>query len=98
VAGAIVCSTSAGVFRSVNNGSTWTPVNTGLTTTQIVSLAATPSALLAGAQNGSVFYSADGNSWTAYSQGLSGLPVTSFGGNENALYAGTDGTGVYVVK
>src|SRR5689334_21695909 len=63
--------TGGGVFHSTNNGTSWTQVNTGLTTTDVLSLADSGTNLYAGTNGGGVFRSTNnGASWTQASAGL----------------------------
>ena len=87
---------SGGVFRSTDSGTTWTAVNTGLTSQDIRSLAinpTTPTTLYAGTWGGGVFRSADsGTTWTAVNTGLTNHNVYAIAINPAApstLYAGT---------
>ena len=55
----------AGVFRSTNNGTSWTGANMGLASSAVSALAASGTDLFAGTDRG-VFLSTDeGTSWTA---------------------------------
>ncbi len=54
-----------GVFRSTNNGTTWTLVSTGITNTRIFALATSGTNLYAGTFGGGVFLSTNnGTNWT----------------------------------
>jgi hypothetical protein len=54
---------SSGVFRSTNNGETWTPINEGLTSTNIQALAINSNGLIfAGTQGSGIFRSTDNGS------------------------------------
>ncbi|MCI0555691.1 MAG: hypothetical protein L0287_32495, partial [Anaerolineae bacterium] len=69
-----------GVFRSINNGNNWTPVNIGLTNITVVALAINPATqdIFAGTDGGGVFRSTDnGNSWTQVNNGLTNTAVTA---------------------
>jgi hypothetical protein len=88
----------SGVYLSTNNGTSWTPVNSGLWSPTVWSLAVSGTNLFAGTGGGGgVFLSADsGASWT----GLYSSPTTTdvfalatSGGN---LFAGTNGSGVFL--
>src|SRR5947199_10735603 len=59
-----------GVFRTTNNGASWTAVNNGLTAMDVHILAVSGTSLFAGT-NGGVFRTTDnGASWTAVNNGL----------------------------
>ncbi len=82
----LFAATANGVFRSTNNGQTWTAINTGLTITNIATLAVSGTRLLAGTgvSNGpnEVFASNNnGDAWSVFGNGLVGL-----GANGTALY------------
>jgi len=56
--GHLFAGTAQGVFRSRDQGESWTPVNTGLTNTAILALALDPRQVLyAGTEGGGVFRS-----------------------------------------
>ena len=82
-----------GVFRSMDWGDSWAPVNTGLTEQNIASLAVSGTTLYAGTPDG-VFRLEHDDSWTHV--GLSGLPVLSLIGEPGTtrIYAGTRSFGV----
>jgi len=92
-----------GVFKSVNGGTSWSGVSTGLTNTVVHSLALDPSApqtLYAGTNGGGVFKSANGGtSWSAANSGLTSVSdVFSLAldpSNPQTLYAGTNGGGIF---
>lgn len=78
-----------GVFRSEDNGTTWTAINANLLSRNILSLLATDYQVFAGTPNG-VFVSIDnGTNWT--SVGLQGDSVYSLTMTNNALFAMTSG-------
>ncbi len=95
----IYSSFDGGVFRSTDNGASWTTASNGLSSTQVTSLAAIGSNLFAGIYSsfdGGVFRSTDnGTSWTTASNGLSSTQVTSLAAIGSNLFAGTDGGGVF---
>jgi len=81
-----------GVYRSTNNGASWSPVNTDLTTKSVTSLAVAGPYLFAGTVGGGVFRSIDnGNSWKTFNLGLSNMSVyaLSIVGGTN-IFAGTN--------
>ncbi len=85
-----------GVFRSTNNGASWTAVNTGLTNWIVFSLAVSGSTLFAGTQGGGVFRSGDnGASWTAVNTGLTNTQVLSLAVSGSTVFTGTYGGGVF---
>jgi photosystem II stability/assembly factor-like uncharacterized protein len=86
-----------GVFLSTNNGTSWTGVNTGLTSTIVQSLAISGTNIFAGTFGGGVFLSTNnGTSWTGVNTGLTSSYVTSLAvSSHKYLFAGTDGSGVF---
>src|SRR5689334_6562572 len=75
----LYCGTSAkGVFKSNDNGVTWSAANGGIENSDVFSLVATGSFVFAGTNNG-VFRSSDnGTTWTAANTGIEGDFVYSF--------------------
>jgi hypothetical protein len=81
--------TSGGVFLSTNYGATWTAVNTGLTSTRVLSLAVLDTNLFAGT-HGSVFLSINnGTSWTRVNTGLTNTNLYALAVSGTNLFAGT---------
>lgn len=86
-----------GIFRTTDNGASWTAANSGLTDTCVFSLAVGGTNILAGTLCDGVFRSTDnGTSWTATS--LKSALVTSFaaspapgGAGATNLFAGSPG-------
>ncbi len=80
-----------GIFRSTDNGESWQQINTGLTNSNVLSIAATGSNIFAGTSGGGVFLSTDnGESWTQVSTGLTNLIVNALAILGSNLFAGTD--------
>jgi photosystem II stability/assembly factor-like uncharacterized protein len=108
VIGAIVINSSSGhifvgtrgdgVFRSTNNGTSWTPVNIGLTNTNVMSLAINLSGhIFAGTYEGGVFRSTNnGDSWTPVNTGLTNNAFSALVINLSGhIFAGTTTNGVF---
>ena len=88
--------TDEGVFRSTNNGTSWTAVNTGLPTTVVSALAISDTNLFAGTYGSGVFRSTNnGTSWNAVNTGLTNTNVRVLAISGTNLFAGTDG-GVFL--
>jgi uncharacterized protein (TIGR03437 family) len=86
--------TGAGIFKSTDGGTTWTPVNSGLTDTYVNALWVSPTdsnVALAGTEYGGIFRSANGGaSWTSVGNYTSVSEFLSVG---SSVLAGV-GTGI----
>ncbi len=80
--------TSNGLYRSTDTGLTWMEADSGLTSTDVISLAANDGFLFAGILDyGGVFRSSDsGKSWT--SSGLQGILIYNIIASGSYLFAG----------
>jgi hypothetical protein len=89
---------TGGVFLSNNSGTSWIPVNNGLSTLDVRVLGINGTNIFAGTNGGGVFLSSNnGTSWTAMNTGLTNLSVHgTFAFSGNNLFAGTDGGGVFL--
>ena len=94
-----------GVFKSINGGTNWTGINTGLTNTYVHALAInpqTPETIYAGTYGGGMFKSINGGTnWTAINTGLTNNSVRALAINPQTpeiIYAGTDGGGVFKIQ
>mgnify|MGYP002382008771 CR=1 FL=1 len=86
--------TDRGIYRTADNGVTWTAVNNGLGNLEVLALTVKDNALFAGTYEGEVYRTTDnGVSWTAVNDGLGGS-VRALTVKENVLFAGTD-IGIY---
>jgi photosystem II stability/assembly factor-like uncharacterized protein len=91
-----VGTTGGGVFRSSDMGTTWTPMDAGLTNTSVWSLAVADTNLFAGTYGGGVFLSTDGGaSWRSASDGLEESHVLALALDGPNMFAGTLG-GVFL--
>ena len=87
---------NAGVFLSTNNGTSWTPVNSGLTNVTILSLMVSGGNIFAGTNGGAYISPNNGTSWSAIDSGLSNVnSITSFTANGKNIFAETN-NGVYL--
>jgi hypothetical protein len=93
---------SEGVFKSVDSGTSWTPINTGLTDLYIWTMAinpASPNTLYVATSFDGIFKTVDGGaSWSPINNGLTDFYVSTLAvdpANQNVLYAGTYGSGVF---
>ena len=85
-----------GVFLSTNNGSSWTAVNSGLTSLSVSALVANGTNLFAGTSGGAFLSTNGGTTWTAVNSGLTPNAVSTFLVSGTNLFAGTAGGGVYL--
>ncbi len=97
----VYAGTTAGFFKSVDRGATWTAANAGLTSFDVQGLAVdgkNPAILYAGTSAGGVFKTVDaGGRWSAVNAGLGNANVRWLAidpGDSNVVYAATAG-GVY---
>src|SRR5262245_43613802 len=95
---------SNGVFRSIDQGESWTSINANLPGDALVAvfavsgtnLYAGTTRSLSGRGFGAVFRSTDqGESWTAVNAGLTNLGVRALAVAGEKLFAGTFGGGVF---
>ena len=87
-----------GAFRSADNGETWTPINNGLTATDIRALATNTAGDLFAGTFGGVFRSTDdGDTWAPVNNGLEYPFIISLAINSSGdIFAGTfEGGGIY---
>ena len=89
--------TYSGIFLSTNNGNSWVPIDTGLTNTNIQTIAISGNNIFAGSYGGGVFLSTNnGNSWVAINNGLSCLKIITIVIRDSCIFAGTEGGGVFL--
>ncbi len=98
----VFAGTNGGVFRSANDGVSWTPANNGLAGQFVSAFAANGTALFASTYGttllggAGVFRSTDsGASWTPANNGLSNSNVLSLGVNGTTVFAGVISGGVF---
>jgi photosystem II stability/assembly factor-like uncharacterized protein len=81
-----------GIFRSTNNGTSWTMANNGLPGVNVSALAAHGSIVFASIDTSGVFLSANnGTTWVRFSTGLPNPYVSSLAANDSFVYAGMFG-------
>lgn len=87
----VFAATPNGVFRSSDDGVTWTAANKGLERTSINALTFNNTGIFAGSQYNGVYFSPNnGNTWTTKNNGLMSLFITSlFTSADGDLFAGT---------
>ena len=86
---------SKGVFRSSNQGASWTAVNSGLENATVFSFTKDQTYLYAGTNRGVYRSSNNGVSWAAANNGIETQLVTNMVIGGGFLFAGTAGLGVY---
>ncbi len=78
-----------GVYRSTDNGSSWSQVNSGLTNTDVTALKFSGSNLFAGTSFGGIFRSTDyGSNWVEVNNGLSVLFINTLASSGSNIFAG----------
>ena len=92
----IFTATSSGrVYHSTNNGTSWTPVSSGLSNTTVYTFTVSGNTIFAGGTSGVFRSTNNGTSWTAETSGLSNNYIYSFCASSSSLFAGTYGGGVF---
>jgi ligand-binding sensor domain-containing protein len=86
-----------GIYLSINDGSNWSVVNTGLPSTyDVFALTIKGDTLLAGTGKNGVYLSINmGNNWTLSNSGMGNTRVNAFAISGNKIFAGTD-SGMYL--
>ena len=87
----------SGMYRSTDEGETWTFFNKGLTCTRVNSIIELSNGAIAAATDSGIFtLPLEGCEWQPYSSGLWTKNVLSIGCSKSGqLYAGSDGCGVF---
>ncbi|MGA7719790.1 MAG: SdrD B-like domain-containing protein [Ignavibacteriaceae bacterium] len=83
--------TGGKIYKSIDNGTNWTLINSGMNASSIWSLLKTGSSFLAATDNG--VYSYNDTTWSLTS--LNGKDVHALTANGNTIYAGTWGYGIF---
>jgi hypothetical protein len=85
-----------GVFRSTNDGTSWTAVNTDLTNKGVTAMTIQGTNLFVGTDGGGVFLSTNnGTNWTGINTGLSKKRVHALIIYGGTIFAGTAGGGIW---
>jgi len=78
-----------GVYRSTDNGASWSQINSGLTNTDVTALKFSGSNLFAGTSFGGIFRSTNnGANWTEVNSGLSVLFINTLAVSGSNIFAG----------
>jgi ligand-binding sensor domain-containing protein len=98
----LACTVRKGVFLTANSGDLWTPINSGLTNTNVFAMVSQGNNVFSGTgAGGGVFLSGNnGNTWSAANNGLWYIvkmvySVLTLAQNDNGVFAGTTFGGVY---
>ena len=83
--------TGFGVFRSTDNGATWTQLNMGILNSNIRSLGVSGSTLLVGTFFGMFRSTDNGATWAAANTGITNSNVYALTVNGSTIFAGTGG-------
>jgi ligand-binding sensor domain-containing protein len=93
---ALFAGTTQGIFRSLDDGVNWVPMNGGLTSPLVRALAIFRDTLFAGTQGGGIYRSANGGvDWVTVNTGLTNLNVRTLLVHGIDFYAGTDSGKVF---
>jgi len=96
----IFAGTIYGAYRSTDNGTSWTAINTGLgippNSMQVQAFAISGSNIFAGMDAGVYLSTNSGTSWTSVSSGLNYATVSALAISGGNLFAGTYSNGVYL--
>ena len=92
----IFAGTNGGIFLSLDKGTNWAAVDSGLTNDSILSLAVNGSSVFSGTHGGGVFRSDNnGTNWSAVNSGLTNDTVLSLAVSGGSVFSGTHGGGVF---
>jgi len=84
--------TDQGAFRSIDGGSSWISIDSGMTNTDVFCLAASGTNLIAGTNGGGIFLSTNrGMTWTPINTGLSDLNIYTIAVKDSDVYAASFG-------
>jgi fibronectin type 3 domain-containing protein len=86
----------SGAFLSTNNGTSWIPVNAGLTSTYVWSFVFSGTNLFAATGNGVFLTTNNGATWSSASNGLASNHIWTLAVSGTNLFAGTLGEGVFL--
>ncbi len=85
-----------GVYKSTNNGASWTQINTGINDVSFNFLFCSSGGLYNSTPDGTYFSSNGGNNWTLANNGIpSTYIIYSYAESGSTVYGGTYGMGLY---
>ncbi len=85
-----------GIYKTIDGGNSWNPVNTGLTYYNVNNIAASNSTLYAATNGGVLASNNGGNNWQSINEGIKNNSVTSLLSLQNGtVYAGTLNGGIF---
>ncbi|MBI4649227.1 MAG: hypothetical protein HY738_22185 [Bacteroidia bacterium] len=88
--------TGGGIFRSADNGASWTQEVSGLTDMNVNALAAIGTTVFSGTASAGVFVSTDnGANWTSVNTGMSGMEIKAMGVSGSYVFTSTN-QGLYM--
>jgi photosystem II stability/assembly factor-like uncharacterized protein len=86
----VFAGTGNGVFKSTDNGQTWTSANSTIEHKMVTALTSDASGIYAGTASHGIFFSSNsGSSWTPKNNGLSNMNIVSLFTADNGIFAGT---------
>jgi len=86
-----------GIYKSSDNGSTFTQCNNGLTSAWFNAFAICQGNFLAGSGEEGIFISSNvGSSWSSVNNGLGSLNIISLESGDENIFAGTSDAGIYI--
>ncbi|MBT8392593.1 MAG: hypothetical protein HKP17_11655, partial [Ignavibacteriaceae bacterium] len=87
-----------GIFKSTNEGASWTNGNSGLNNKNVLAISANVSNLFCASYDGIYNSSKSNLSWLKKSEGINNIWISSLGANNNQLIFGTYGSGLFTYK
>jgi photosystem II stability/assembly factor-like uncharacterized protein len=85
----------SGVFRSTDQGNSWTPENDGLTNLEVYAFAANGADIYAGTKKGVFISSTNGSTWSPINAGIEGQSINALCVSNSSVFAGTWGNGIF---
>ncbi len=93
----IFAGTGNGIYKTTNNGTNWTAINSGLSNFEITSLAVSEPNIFTGTFEGGIFASSnDGANWIQANLGITDPHIYSLAVSGANIYAGTMSGGAFI--